>query len=117
MAGEQSRCHTGGGLHLDKDAEHQALLSAALEDREDLELRVLDRTIAVRGSSKPQEAIQAGHERARVTRCSAPPQPVTRRRASPSAPSPRPPVKPRTPLSAALLGSRSDAEPRRNVLF
>jgi exonuclease VII small subunit len=53
-------------LENDKDGAHQRLIREALSEHREIELLDLPRMISVEGSMKPQDAIRAGHERARA---------------------------------------------------
>jgi tetratricopeptide (TPR) repeat protein len=52
-------------LDNDEDDSKQELITDALVGRKDIEALVLDRSITLKGSSRPQEAIRAAQERAR----------------------------------------------------
>ena len=55
-------------LENDKDGVHRRLIDDALRGKFDKEIEVLlpDRSITIGGTDKPQEAVKAGHERARA---------------------------------------------------
>jgi hypothetical protein len=66
--GDDAECSSNSGFEESyaSHGAHQRLIREALSEHREIELLDLPRVISVEGSRKPQEAIRAGHERARA---------------------------------------------------